>query len=481
MQPQNPFQHPEPAAPVSGHDRSFLPTPVLWTLCLLVFAGIVFVNQFFGESGAKPAETPPIAAPGIDNQLLMSTKLAVKLSPFTGGGATMAGSVRQAAAASKAPEDILRTAIALGELESAEAGLKKLDEYGAVQFTEREAVLKDDIEVVTSLLTDGAPRPDAAKIDALKERHGYFADLALVRGLKDPDPARANVESGGGQIMLVGFGAMCAAALAFFGAIASIIVLITRAASGTLVARTDRPGVPGSIYIEAFLVFLTSFMALHVGFPLVMSALGVVKPGETVPGWVLTSRLLLQWSLMATIFWPVLRGVPWEEWKRHVGWRCEKGVRREIGEGLIGYGGTLPALLLAAIVVAVSMLMRKGAAPPENPIAEMLTETTGFDLLLLFGMMTIWAPIVEESFFRGMLFGRLRGSMGVVGAALLSGLWFGLMHGYSGILLLPVITIGVCFAFVREWRGSLVPTVVAHAVHNFAIGALAIGFFTALR
>ena len=71
--------------------------------------------------------------------------------------------------------------------------------------------------------------------------------------------------------------------------------------------------------------------------------------------------------------------------------------------------------------------------------------------------------------------------MGVVLATLISALWFGLMHGYSGLLLMPVITIGAGFALIREWRGSLLPTVIAHAIHNFMIGSLVIGFFTALK
>jgi membrane protease YdiL (CAAX protease family) len=130
------------------------------------------------------------------------------------------------------------------------------------------------------------------------------------------------------------------------------------------------------------------------------------------------------------------------------------------------------------------MMLTKGegdVGPPENPIAEVLMNASGINLVLLFGLMTIWAPVVEETLFRGVLYRDLRGWAPVAVAVLISGLWFGLMHGYAGLMLMPVIVIGFCFGVLREWRGSIVPTVVAHAVHNFAIGLMAIGFFTALK
>jgi membrane protease YdiL (CAAX protease family) len=33
-------------------------------------------------------------------------------------------------------------------------------------------------------------------------------------------------------------------------------------------------------------------------------------------------------------------------------------------------------------------------------------------------------------------------------------------------MLLPVITLGAMFAFMREWRGSIIGPMVAHGMHN---------------
>jgi membrane protease YdiL (CAAX protease family) len=66
-------------------------------------------------------------------------------------------------------------------------------------------------------------------------------------------------------------------------------------------------------------------------------------------------------------------------------------------------------------------------------------------------------------------------------AAAVSALFFGFMHGYSVILLLPVITIGFVFALMREWRGSLVPVMVGHFMHNATALTLVLVLLSAMK
>lgn len=81
----------------------------------------------------------------------------------------------------------------------------------------------------------------------------------------------------------------------------------------------------------------------------------------------------------------------------------------------------------------------------------------------------VWAPIVEETLFRGALYRFLRTRIGVVAAVLLSAAVFGAIHPYGGTGLVHVAVLGVLFACLREWRGSLIAPVVAHALHNGSI------------
>ena len=70
---------------------------------------------------------------------------------------------------------------------------------------------------------------------------------------------------------------------------------------------------------------------------------------------------------------------------------------------------------------------------------------------------------------RGALFRHLRGRLGFVLAAIISAMLFGALHQYDVLLLLPVMALGASFAFIREWRGSLIGCITAHAIHNTTI------------
>ena len=83
----------------------------------------------------------------------------------------------------------------------------------------------------------------------------------------------------------------------------------------------------------------------------------------------------------------------------------------------------------------------------------------------------VLAPVGEELFFRGALFGWLRRrlsapvSIGVTAAA------FAAIHGFPAIL--PIaFALGVAFGWIRERTGSTVPTVVAHMLHNAILVAV---------
>lgn len=90
--------------------------------------------------------------------------------------------------------------------------------------------------------------------------------------------------------------------------------------------------------------------------------------------------------------------------------------------------------------------------------------------LILVGILAVAvAPVVEELFFRGFLFGGLRGRWGVVGAAVASGALFGLAHfqDLSSLAIIPGVgLIGIVFASAYYYSGSLIPVVVAHFLWN---------------
>jgi uncharacterized protein len=88
-------------------------------------------------------------------------------------------------------------------------------------------------------------------------------------------------------------------------------------------------------------------------------------------------------------------------------------------------------------------------------------------------LVTVIAPIAEETFFRGYFFGAMRNWRGPWPAALVTGVFFGAVHIGSapGVFLLPLAIFGFMLCLVRWRTGSLLPCIALHAINN----ALAFG------
>ncbi len=134
-----------------------------------------------------------------------------------------------------------------------------------------------------------------------------------------------------------------------------------------------------------------------------------------------------------------------------------------------GYWFPVP-IFIAAFVI---LLLNAGIASAVGADAEGNVSDELFDstlLIVLFGILSLGlAPIMEETFFRGFLFGGLRGRWGLLGAAFASGLLFALAHftGLSGLPLLPAIgMIGMLFAWSYHYTGSLFAPILAHFLFN---------------
>lgn len=115
-----------------------------------------------------------------------------------------------------------------------------------------------------------------------------------------------------------------------------------------------------------------------------------------------------------------------------------------------------------------------------EPQQEDIGETLGVgDETLLVSILAVvliagLAPVAEELFFRGFLFGGLRKRFPLWPAAIIAGLVFGAIHAPTGITaVIPLAGLGVAFCWLYEKTGSLWPCVIAHAINNGLALALA--------
>lgn len=82
---------------------------------------------------------------------------------------------------------------------------------------------------------------------------------------------------------------------------------------------------------------------------------------------------------------------------------------------------------------------------------------------------TVWAPLVEEIAFRGLLYGTLRTRMSAWPAALLNAGVFALVHGYGITGFASVYWSGLLWSLAYERTRSLWPGILAHAGNNLLV------------
>jgi uncharacterized protein len=81
----------------------------------------------------------------------------------------------------------------------------------------------------------------------------------------------------------------------------------------------------------------------------------------------------------------------------------------------------------------------------------------------------VWAPLIEELAFRGLLYATLRMAIGVWPAIGVSAAFFALIHGYGVIGFASVFWSGVLWALAYERTRSLLPAILGHAFNNLLV------------
>jgi membrane protease YdiL (CAAX protease family) len=79
------------------------------------------------------------------------------------------------------------------------------------------------------------------------------------------------------------------------------------------------------------------------------------------------------------------------------------------------------------------------------------------------------APVAEETFFRGFVFGGMRTRLAFPWAALVSAAIFGAFHytGTGSLTVLPqLMALGLVLAWLYERSGSIYPTIAVHMLNN---------------
>ncbi len=313
----------------------------------------------------------------------------------------------------------------------------------------------------------------------LKERHGFIGDLTL--SFNDPAKAAARRDflSGGGFIIafsllfIAGFVGLVVAGIA-------LLVVMLVAKPGVMILARESPNAPtpvrgGSLPIEIATLFIACFLTMA----LLLGVARALAPDSPAVG---LAAITVPWAITALLLvYPIIRGVSWSDYRRTLGLTSGRGVLREAAWGVLGWVAAFPLLLCAVfaslVLGAIVELLFGSRGEPNMRIPEVLAHADVVSVLMLFALMTLWAPITEELVFRGGLFRQLSPRMVPIVAMLLSSVCFTIVHPYPVYLMLPVFTLGAMFAFLRHWRGSLIAPMVAHAMNNALVGVMVLLIF----
>jgi membrane protease YdiL (CAAX protease family) len=173
-------------------------------------------------------------------------------------------------------------------------------------------------------------------------------------------------------------------------------------------------------------------------------------------------------------------------WREAVRFPPRGAALREAGAGVAAGLLLYPVVTIGvgSIVVYVFDLVSKSTVEAPNQLTSGLS-SEGVALAVTYGL--IVAPVVEEFFFRGILFRSIRDRRGFWPAAFGSAVVFGIVHWVPAptrdAFILPIVMTftGLGLAYVYERRGNLVANIATHVTFNVIGLVSVIGLSGVLR
>jgi uncharacterized protein len=207
--------------------------------------------------------------------------------------------------------------------------------------------------------------------------------------------------------------------------------------------------------------FVEVIVFLFLIVPSLILSFFVVQQGSVSFPFLAVATIVRDLSLLSLIFYFVWRN---REGLHSLGWTFGLGWR-EIFLGIVLF---LPVFYTASLLD--DALRHIGFSAPTTAMSA-LEHVKGTGEIILAFILVCVVAVAEETIFRGYLLLRFQKGLQMAPfiAALLSSVIFSLGHGYEGTSgVVTVGYIGLCFALVYQWRGSLVAPMIMHFLQDFA-------------
>jgi membrane protease YdiL (CAAX protease family) len=365
----------------------------------------------------------------------------------------------------------IRLVVIAGEVQGPEKALEELDRARQeVGDKGREPILAPILHKLYTHYQDGdwsGGLTDSER-EQLRQRLGWWGDLAVTPAEgSDPQQRQAVLAPAKRAAMTFMVYLAFLFLLGFIGMVLLVvmgILWLLGSVGGGLQTGTTH----GGLYAETFAVYMVLFILLGLLLGRVFSA-----DEEWGP---LRNGIAALASLVA-LGWPVLRGIPWREVRGEIGWTTGRrpGLEPLIGVGT--YVAAVPLVMLGVLLFfLITLIERRYGIPPQrpsHPIIGWVVRSGWWTRVQLIIVACIIAPLVEETMFRGVLYRHLREAsskfhsvVSVLASAVVSSIVFAIIHP-QGITFVPVLgALAFTFALAREWRVTLIPSMVAHGITN---------------
>lgn len=246
------------------------------------------------------------------------------------------------------------------------------------------------------------------------------------------------------------------------------IVLVAIIRRGFYVVTTRQPHPPLLVPwepLDAFeavgvLYFISGVLGVALGLLIALPLMKHVSSAVTV--FIMMVQYLLFTGITLVVLWHRI-GAATKQRLRILGYRA-RHYWSLIAQGVGTYG------VLVLVLVGASLLLGHGTGLgsliPAASGEQLISQARGTPAtILLFVLICVIAPIVEETIFRGFVYPGLRRRLPAFSAVVLSALIFAWMHRNPAAML-PIGLIGIALAILYERTRSLVPCMVCHALNN---------------
>lgn len=261
--------------------------------------------------------------------------------------------------------------------------------------------------------------------------------------------------------------AVCLFGLLFVGAMGGLAIAIAfLAVTAPSLALQPHARLKSSALLMAFITYLAAYVWVSAAVRIISKFAGFGSPDNWSGVWYMTMVIVAAAGAFALGMRVVVgrMGQAGQDWKE-IGFKT-RGVGRDVVLGLAGFLSSMPLVTAAAVIsYLLSITLFRRFPTPEQPFGGIISEGSAIGTILVFLAASVVAPIVEETFFRGVLYTAFRGKTGVWRSVFLSSAIFAAIHPLPGGF--PIIFAFACvLALLREKSGSLLPGMVCHSVYN---------------